>query len=433
MDIDLDQLKQPCACGMEHRIEVEQIRIGSGASGGLADILEGFQNPVFICDSNTRAAAEPFLEEEFKDYPVIELNPEGLHADNFGVEKVMTQLDYCDRGLSSVSVDVLVAIGSGTIHDLTRYAAYEYDIPFVSVPTAASVDGFASNVAALTWDGLKKTVASAAPRWILADTDIFANAPSRLTASGVGDLMGKYTALLDWRVSHLVTGEYFCETVCEMEEKALREVDRVLDDIRERDGEAMEKLMYALIFSGLAMQMVGNSRPASGAEHHVSHLWEMEVINPALDALHGEKVGIGLVLVTDCYKRLGRAIRQGRVRLAGESARGLEMGLLEKTFGSRGLTDGAVQENTPNPLEDIDFDRLEEELPKIGELIDDLPDADAMARKLEEAGALTRPEQIGLSADLRELTLQTCPYVRNRLTLLRLSKLLEWDGSYLHK
>ena len=89
---------------------------------------------------------------------MIELKPRGLQPDNRGIKKVMKQLDYCDRGLSSVSVDVLVAIGGGTIHDLTRYAATEYDIPFVSVPTAASVDGFAANVVSLTWDGMKKTV-----------------------------------------------------------------------------------------------------------------------------------------------------------------------------------------------------------------------------------------------------------------------------------
>ena len=192
MDVDLGQLREPCACGKAHNIDVGKISIESGAVRELTDILEAFQNPVFICDSNTRAAAEPFLEEEFKDYPVIELNPKGLQADNRGVDKVMKQLDYCDRGLSSVSVDVLVAIGAGTIHDLTRYAATEYDIPFVSVPTAASVDGFAANVAALTLDGLKKTVAGVSPRWILADTDIFATAPSRLTASGVSDFLGKY-------------------------------------------------------------------------------------------------------------------------------------------------------------------------------------------------------------------------------------------------
>ena len=99
-------------------------------------------------------------------------------------------------------------LAGGTIHDLTRYAATEYDIPFVSVPTAASVDGFAANVVSLTWDGMKKTVPGVSPRWILADTEIFARAPKRLTASGVSDLMGKYTALLgladlpsgDWRI-----------------------------------------------------------------------------------------------------------------------------------------------------------------------------------------------------------------------------------------
>jgi glycerol-1-phosphate dehydrogenase [NAD(P)+] len=427
MDIDLGQLKKPCACGREHEIQVEAVYIESGAVSRLVDILENFQNPVFICDSNTRAAAEPFLEEEFKDYPIIELNPDGLEADNRGVNKVMKQLDYCDRGLSSVSVDVLVAIGSGTIHDLTRYAATEYDIPFVSIPTAASVDAFSANVAALTWDGVKRTFPAASPTWILADTDIFAKAPYRLTASGVSDLLGKYTALLDWKISHLITGEYFCEEICELGEHALRDVDRVLDDILAEDTEAMEKLMYALILAGLAMQMTGNPRPASGAEHMVSHLWDMEVLAPEGKALHGEKVGVGLILVTDYYKRLGHAIRHERVHVKSESARGLEMGLLERTFGEKGLLDAVIAENTPNPLEDIDMEKLEESLSDIADLIKDLPDTDAMIRKLKAAGCCTRMEQIGLSDDLVELSLQSSPYVRNRLTLMRLSKLLEWN------
>lgn len=427
MDIDLGQLKEPCACGREHEIAVEAIYIESGASGRLMDILEEYQNPVFICDSNTRAAAEPFLEEEFKDYPVIELNPEGLQADNQGVEKVMKQLDYCDRGLSSVSVDILVAIGSGTIHDLTRYAAYEYDIPFVSIPTAASVDGYSSNVASLTWDGLKKTVPSVMPKWILADTDIFSKAPYRMTASGVSDLFGKYMALLDWRISHLLTDEYICEELCELEERAIKEVDRVLDDIRYGDEEGMEKLMYALILSGLVMTMVDDARPASGAEHQISHLWEMEVLNDKLDSLHGETVGVGLVLLTGYYKKLGSAIRHNRVKVKNETAKGLEMGILEQTFGKKELLEGVLAENEPNPLEDIDLERLEELLPEIEDLIDDLPSEEVMIRKLKEAGCLTEMEQIGLNRDIAELTLQCAPYVRNRLTLLRLSKLLEWN------
>ena len=426
MDVDLGQLREPCACGMEHNIDVEKIVIESGAVSQLEEILEEFQNPVFICDSNTRTAAEPFLEEEFKDYPVIELNPEGLQADNRGVNKVMKQLDYCDRGLSSVSVDVLVAIGSGTIHDLTRYAATEYDIPFVSIPTAASVDGYAANVAALNWDGMKKTVAGVSPRWILADTDIFGAAPSRLTASGVSDFLGKYISILDWKVAHLVTGEYICEEVCDLLEKSLRDVSRVLDDIRYGDKEAIEKLMYALILSGLCMQMVESPRPVSGAEHMVSHLWDLNVLNEQTNALHGEQVGLGLLLVTDYYKKLGYAIRHKNVTVKSETAKGLEMSLLEYTFGKKGLLEGILTENTPNPLEDIDLEELEEQLPEIEDLIDDLPDADDMYAKLHDAGCVHEISNLGISQKEVELTLQSSPYVRNRLTLLRLSKLLEW-------
>lgn len=426
MDVDLGQLREPCACGMEHNIDVEKIVIESGAVSQLEEILEEFQNPVFICDSNTRTAAEPFLEEEFKDYPVIELNPEGLQADNRGVNKVMKQLDYCDRGLSSVSVDVLVAIGGGTIHDLTRYAATEYDIPFVSIPTAASVDGYAANVAALTWDGLKKTVAGVSPRWILADTDIFSAAPSRLTASGVSDFLGKYISILDWKIAHLVTGEYICEEVCDLLEKALRDVSRVLEDIRFGDKDAIEKLMYALLLSGLCMQMVESPRPVSGAEHMVSHLWDLNVLNEKTNALHGEQVGLGLLIVTDYYKKLGYAIRHKNVIVKSETAKGLEMSLLEHTFGKKGLLEGILTENTPNPLEDIDLEDLEEQLPEIEDLIDDLPDADDMYAKLHDAGCVHEISNLGISQKEVELTLQSSPYVRNRLTLLRLSKLLEW-------
>ena len=423
MDVDLGQLREPCACGMEHNIDVEKIVIESGAVSQLEEILEEFQNPVFICDSNTRTAAEPFLEEEFKDYPVIELNPEGLQADNRGVNKVMKQLDYCDRGLSSVSVDVLVAIGGGTIHDLTRYAATEYDIPFVSIPTAASVDGYAANVAALTWDGLKRTVAGVSPRWILADTDIFSAAPSRLTASGVSDFLGKYISILDWKIAHLVTGEYICEEVCDLLEKALRDVSRVLEDIRFGDKDAIEKLMYALLLSGLCMQMVESPRPVSGAEHMVSHLWDLNVLNEKTNALHGEQVGLGLLIVTDYYKKLGYAIRHKKVTVKSETAKGLEMSLLEHTFGKKGLLEGILTENTPNPLENID---LEEQLPEIEDLIDDLPDADDMYAKLHDAGCVHEISNLGIDKEKVELTLQSSPYVRNRLTLLRLSKLLEW-------
>src|SRR5699024_3620735 len=117
-------------------------------------------------------------------------------------------LEQIEKQLKKNS-DVLIAVGTGSIHDLTRYSAYKMQIPFISMPTGASVDGFVSTIAALTIKGMKKTLPAKSPLYVLADTDIFAKAPYRLTASGISDLMGKYTALMDWKISHLVTGEYF--------------------------------------------------------------------------------------------------------------------------------------------------------------------------------------------------------------------------------
>ena len=110
-------------------VDGDGIHIGFGVSEELDDILRTYQNPVFICDSTTRAVAEPFLEEELKDCLVIELSPEDLAVNDACVERVLSQLEVCDLGQSSVPVDLLIAIGSGVIHDLTRFGAKEYAIP----------------------------------------------------------------------------------------------------------------------------------------------------------------------------------------------------------------------------------------------------------------------------------------------------------------
>ena len=397
MDIDLSHLKEPCVCGKKHDFAVREIYIESGAVKRLGDILQEFQNPAFICDSNTRAAAEPFLEEEFKDYPVFELNPQGLRADNVSVEKVLKQLDFCDRGCNAVPVDILVAIGTGTIHELARYCAVEYGIPFVSVPTAASGDSFATAVAAITWDGMKKTFPAVAPEWILADTDIFSKAPYRLTAAGISDLMGTYIALIDWKVANLLTGEYICPEICNLQEEMIKNTERELDDIRDRDTESMEKLMYALILSGLHMQMACTSRPISGAAHHVAHLLDMETADYDQTLLHGEKVLAGLMLVLKEYKKLEESI----------------------------LFEEVIAENTPNPLEDIDLELLEESLDQIGELIDDLPEPEHLMKKLKKAGCLSALPKLNIDEERKREILYLSPYVRRTLTLLRLMKLIE--------
>ena len=339
MEMDVKKFGEPCSCGRTHHIEVKDVILGKEATDRLLEALKtgelsGYSHPVIVCDENTKAAALEKMNEIWGLCGEVLLPSDYLHADNRGVGLVEEALEKIKE------TDLLLAVGSGTIHDLSRYVAYKKGIPFVSVPTAASVDGFVSTVAAMTWNGMKKTFPAAAPVYVYADTEIFSHAPYRLTASGASDLFGKYVALADWKIAHEVTGEYICDRVCEMEMEALRELCQCIDKLRDGDTDACEKVMYALLLSGLAMQMIGNSRPASCAEHHVSHLWEMEIINEQVDALHGEKVSIGLVLNIELYEKISRSIKGGTCHV--KPYEGMEYELLRDTFGKKGLYDSTI-------------------------------------------------------------------------------------------
>ena len=418
MRVDINKFIGFCGCGKEHKIMVKDIIIESEAIKKLSMIMEkeGFKNITIICDENTYAAAGEEIKEIIPKGKFINLKSENLHANEIAVQKVYECL--------AVKNDVLIALGSGTIHDITRYVAYNKDIPFISVPTAASVDGFVSTVAAMTWRGYKKTFTAVSPIYVVADTDIFKEAPYRLTASGVSDLIGKYTALVDWKISSIVIGEYICNKVCNMEIDAVNKLCECVDDLVLGKSEAYEQLMYALILSGLAMQIIGNSRPASGAEHHMSHLWEMEVINKHLDAYHGEKVSVGLILVMEEYKKIKKSIENGRCRV--KKYYGLEEDILKEVFKSREMYDSIMKENTPDPLLNVNKVILQNRLESIAEILEKLPTLDFVKDTLKRAKAVTTLEEIGLSNDVKQNSIRVSPYVRNRLTLMRISKMLEY-------
>ena len=418
MRVDINKFIGFCGCGKEHKIMVKDIIIESEAIKKLSMIMEkeGFKNITIICDENTYAAAGEEIKEIIPKGKFINLKSENLHANEIAVQKVYECL--------AVENDVLIALGSGTIHDITRYVAYNKDIPFISVPTAASVDGFVSTVVAMTWRGYKKTFTAVSPIYVVADTDIFKEAPYRLTASGVSDLIGKYTALVDWKISSIVIGEYICNKVCNMEIDAVNKLCECVDDLVLGKSEAYEQLMYALILSGLAMQIIGNSRPASGAEHHMFHLWEMEVINKHLDAYHGEKVSVGLILVMEEYKKIKKSIENGRCRV--KKYYGLEEDILKEVFKSREMYDSIMKENTPDPLLNVNKVILQNRLESIAEILEKLPTLDFVKNTLKRAKAVTTLEEIGLSNDIKQNSIRVSPYVRSRLTLMRISKMLEY-------
>ena len=247
MDIDLDQLRKPLVGVRSTSLNVRGIYIESGAVEHLVDILENYQNPVILCDSNTRAAAEPFLEEEFKDYPIIELKPKKVRADKKTIKKVLEQIEFCERGCTAVCVDILIVIGAGALHDVAGYCAKEYGIEYVSIPTAASMDDLLSQQVMIDWKGEDRLVPAAEPVWILADTDILTKAPAALTEEGISLVVSAYRA---WK-SGEIGADLEDENARDMIHHALRDVDRAQDDIRNGAADDMEKLMYGLLVCSL--------------------------------------------------------------------------------------------------------------------------------------------------------------------------------------
>ena len=418
MQINIDEIRKYCDSSKHQEIFVDNIVIEKGAVQRLPFILKNNYSQhhkiLMICDENTYKVAGFKVEQLVPRIDKIVLNPENLHADEHGVEAAEQALKKFGQ------IDFMIACGSGTIHDITRYIAYNRKIDFLSIPTAASVDGFVSTVAAMTWHGFKKSFTAVSPVYVLADTAIFSNAPMRLTASGVGDLIGKYTSICDWKIAHALTREYISHPIVDLEKTILQNLVDNLEGLKSNDLNAYENLMYGLLLSGLAMQMIGNSRPASGAEHHCSHLWEMEVINEHIDFYHGEKVGVGLCLVSEVYKKALNRLKSGNYTI--KENVNVETDLIKKYFKNKTLQDEILKENTPNLLNSITPKILKSKESSIIEALEELPDTSQIIQWMKTVNANTSMTDLTLDEKLKPLTLRLSPYVRQRLTFMRVLK-----------
>lgn len=413
MIIDSKQYDGVCSCGRTHKMETQFCVIKSGSLKNISTYIKqnGMRGySVAVYDDNTYKATEdrhPQVDAE------VILPAENLHANEHGVELLMERLPK--------GTEIIIAIGSGTIHDISRFCAYKRNIDFVSCPTAASVDGFCSSVAAMTWNGCKKTLTAVAPRIVVADLDIIKNAPIRLAKSGFGDMIGKYISLTDWKIGNLLTGEFYCDTIADITRQATENVLASAEGILSGESEAYGNLMYGLLMSGLAMQMMGNSRPASGAEHHISHFIEMNppAIENNSDALHGEKVGVGTLLAIKEYRRL--------ISLPQPSCKDYEVfsaELITSLFGDE-LATGILEENRNDAAEQITAEMLQTNWNAICKVISQLPGLNQLEELYEKLAVKSTLDEIGVSRDLEDVLLKYSPMVRNRLTLMRIRKCFE--------
>jgi len=320
------------------------------------------------------------------------------------------------------------------LNDIVKRASEECDRNYMNVATAASMDGYTSFGASITKDGFKQTMECPAPRAVVADLAVLMKAPARMTAAGYADLLAKITAGADWIVADALDIEPIKPKEWSLVQGPLRQATGRPGDLHAGDPAAMEALIEGLVMSGLAMQAASSSRPASGAEHQFSHLWEMEGLGenpehgePPLS--HGFKVGVGTVSIAALYERvLERDLDQlGIEAVVAAWAQWEDVERrVRAALASSGRDDPAVEQTRGKY---IDADELAGRLQLLAERWTELRDrtreqlmpANHVRGLLEEAGCPTTPGEIGLSAERFKATYRRAQMIRSRYTILDLA------------
>ncbi len=392
-----------CSCGKCHKSPVDQVELGRDNLQRIVSMAEecNMKHPVIIADRNTKEIGEKagkFLREG-GIAPVFHLlDTDRPEPDEYWVGSVSL---YYER-----EWDGIIAVGSGTINDICKIISSMTKLPYILVGTAPSMDGYASNTSSMVRDGLKVSIPSACPSKILLDTRILAKAPMRMIQAGLGDMAAKYVSLCEWKISHLLTGEYYCREIADLVKKSLDTCMESCEGLAKRDEEAAGNVAYGLVLSGIAMSFAGISRPASGMEHYFSHIWEMNALehHQAHD-LHGIQVGVGTLLSIPVIKAIGKMEPDREKALAYVNTFDMEewKGFTKKVFGAASPSIIKREEEEQKYNKQFHKKRLEIILSKweeIQKIIDELPEETWLREKLKETGAPLTPEELGISREM---------------------------------
>lgn len=280
-----------CDCGKEHNCSIEKVYIESGAIKRLTALCSDYDNILLVADGNTFSVAGAEVEKVLTDKnlkKVIFSGEKLLIPDEIAIEEVKKKTS---------EAELIIGIGSGVIQDLCKCVSFFSKIPYIIVATAPSMDGYASDGAAMILGGMKETVKAGLPKAIIADTNVLKNAPMDMIRAGYGDIIGKYSALCDWKLSAAVTGEYFCQYIYDTTFQMIENTLKIAQGLLQRDEESIKILTEALMVVGIMMSFAGTSRPASGSEHHLSHFFEIVgIVNSDDYFSHGVDVAYSTVV-----------------------------------------------------------------------------------------------------------------------------------------
>lgn len=369
-----------CECGRVHQCDTKILRIRQGVLEDLGDILKDYHHVLFISDGNTRPlggeTAINLLEKQGTIVDEVYFNQKEILVPN---EKAIARVE----NNFSDGIELIIGVGSGVINDLSKYVAFSHNIPSMIIATAPSMDGFASSGAVMMLGGLKVTCTCKAPRYIIGDSDVLTNAPMDMIRSGIGDILGKYSALSDWKIANILSTDPMCDLIYTMVEEELIACSRSISAIMQRNPNAIARLMKSLAIVGISLAYQESSRPASGSEHLISHFFELtSLMNKKSYFPHGIDVAYSAIVTEILRKRL---LEEDTPSFTSSFNRSAWQKGLYRIFGSEMTQDIiSLQEKAKTYTTDRS-ELIRYHWPEIKSALEQTPGVDFIIKKLEEA------------------------------------------------
>ena len=416
-----------CSCGCTHTLPSQDIYVGANLVGRIPGYIRARglgTHCVLVADNNTyevagRRVSRTLTSAGFDVIECVIVRDGTMDPDERAVGEVLLSIQP--------ETEFLVAVGSGSATDTTRVNAARTGLPFVSVGTAPSMDGYTSVVAPLTFKGLKIHRNGPCPEIIVCDTEILRTAPLDMVCAGVGDVLGKYIAKCDWMIGNIINDEPYCNVCGEIVTDAIGKLLSSIPEIRARSEKGIRILIEALLLSGVTIMIVGHTRAVASVEHNVAHYWEMQQMLRGNKApSHGASVGVATLMVWPMFERFAQEdiskLDLDYIRAHRISHEAREEWMI-RTYGE---ANGRVIMKE-NPGDFLTWEEQERRIRRAQERIDDIraaialmPNCDDIRAAMAELGAPLTPAECGVSDDLVNMSMYCAKDYRTRYTLFKL-------------
>lgn len=404
------------------------ILVGKGVVATLPKLIRDahIKKPFILADKNTyKAAGEKvcsLLASAGIGYSMYVIDQEKPEPDEYTVGSVVMHFD--------TACDLIIGIGSGVINDVCKILSNISGTVYYVVATAPSMDGYASATSSMSRDGLKISLPSKCADVIIGDIEILKSAPDRMLLAGLGDMLAKYVSICDWRIAHIVTGEYYSEEIAQMVRDSLKRCVDHANGLLQREDAAIEAVFEGLVNTGLAMALAGVSRPASGVEHYFSHIWDMRGLEFGAQVdLHGIQCGMATLLSIRLFEQIKQMKPDREKALA--YTKNFDFEEWSKTLrellgkGADAMIELEAKEQKYNlEKHKVRLDAILEHWEDIVDVMEEeLPEAQQLEQLLLALNAPKTVEEIGQENELLPLVFMATKDIRDKYVLSRLA----WD------